>query len=72
MPKRQERINPPNQKRPEVALSNEKTTNNQAEEGFIQSNQLEKNEEPTSPPPYSIENGIVNPAFKPEENIVKE
>ena len=72
MPKRPERNNPPNQQRPEVTLSNEKTTTNQTEEGFIPSNQLVINEEPTSPPPYSIENGIDNPAYNPEGKIAKE
>jgi hypothetical protein len=69
MPKRPERTNPPNQQRPEVALSNEKTTN---ETESFRSNHLVTNEEPTSPPPYSIENGIDNPVYKPEGNIVKE
>ena len=64
MPKRPERTNPPNQQRPEVALSDEK----------IPSNQLVTNEieESTSPPPYSIENGIDNPAYNPEGKIAKE
>ena len=62
MPKRPERTNPPNQQRPEVALSDEKIT----------SNQLVTNEESTSPPPYSIENGIDNPAYNPEGKIAKE
>ena len=59
MPKKPERSNPPNQQRPEVAnvaLSNEKTTD----------------ETETSPPPYSIENGIDNPAYNPEGKIAKE
>ena len=64
MPKRPERTNPPNQQRPEVALSDEK----------IPSNQLVTNEieESTSPPSYSIENGIDNPAYNPEGKIAKE
>ena len=62
MPKRPERTNTPNQQRPEVALSDEK----------IPSNQLVTNEESTSPPPYSIENGIDNPAYNPEGKIAKE
>ena len=47
-------------------------TTDETEEGFIPSNQLVTNEEPTSPPPYSIENGIDNPAYNPEGKIAKE
>ena len=64
MPKRPERSNPPNQQRPEVALPNEKKTD--------ETEPFPSNEEPTAPPPYSIENGIDNPAYNPEGNIAKE
>ena len=47
-------------------------TTDETEEGFIPSNQLVTNEESTSPPPYSIENGIDNPAYNPEGKIAKE
>ena len=47
-------------------------TTDETEEGFIPSNQLVTNEEPNSPPPYSIENGIDNPAYNPEGKIAKE
>ena len=48
-------------KRREVALSKKNP-----------SNQLVTNEETTSPPPYSTENGIDNPAYNPEGKIAKE